>query len=124
MKREEAADVVGVMEKRFDAHAAPSGELPVTGGMRDAMTLFNGRARPKRPLNVEERGSFVTDVAAAVFLGVVGWIDWKCGEDKRTRTKRLTVNGIPANGNCIPDDGTLHGALDVVDLKIQACGGG
>ena len=73
MKREEAADVVGVMEKRFDAHAAPSGELSVTGGMREAMTLFNGRARPRRPLKVEERGSFVTDVAAAVFFGGVGW---------------------------------------------------
>ena len=121
MKREEAADVVGVMEKRFDAHAAPSGELPVTGGMREAMTLFNGRARPRRPLKVEERGSFVTDVAAAVLRCS---LEWRCGEDKRTRTKRLTVNGIPANGNCIPDDGTLHGALDVVDLKIQACGGG
>lgn len=65
-KREEAADEVGVMEKRFDAHAAPSGELSVTGGMRDAMTLFKGRARPRRPLKVEERGSLVTDVAAAV----------------------------------------------------------
>lgn len=64
-KREEAADVVGVIEKRLDAHAAPSGELPVTGGMREAMTLFNGRARPRRPLKVEERGSFVTDAAAA-----------------------------------------------------------
>ena len=58
------------------------------------------------------------------FGGFVG-LEWRCGEDtKRTRTKRLTVNGIPSNGNCIPDDGTLHGALDVVDLKIQACGGG
>ena len=75
MKREEAADVVGVMEKRFDAHAAPSGELPVTGGMREAMTLFNGRARPRRPLKVEERGSFVTDVAAAVccWFGLEVW---------------------------------------------------
>ena len=86
MKREEAADVVGVMEKRFDAHAAPSGELPVTGGMREAMTLFNGRARPRRPLKAEERGSFVTDVAAAVFWG--GWLVWigGVGKTKRTRT--------------------------------------
>lgn len=68
--REEGAFSVGVMEKRLDAHAAPSGELSVTGGMFSAMIEFRGSARPRMPWKSEERGSLVTLVAAAADGGV------------------------------------------------------
>jgi hypothetical protein len=60
------AEEAGVMEKRLEAKAAPSGALVVTGGMRPAMMELRGRARPRTPLNVGERGSLVMLFAAAV----------------------------------------------------------
>jgi hypothetical protein len=60
------AEDAGVMEKRLEAKAAPSGALDVTGGMRPAITEFRGRARPRIPLNVGEIGSLVMLFAAAV----------------------------------------------------------
>jgi len=68
--REAGALEVGVIEKRFDAHAAPSGVLLVTGGMVSAMIELSGRARPRIPLKLEERGSSITLVAAAKEQGV------------------------------------------------------
>lgn len=59
------------MEKRFDAHAAPSGSLFVTGGMSWAMMLLRGRARPRMPLKLGARGSASTSLAAAVERGEV-----------------------------------------------------
>jgi len=56
---------VGVIEKRLDAHAAPSGVLLVTGGIVSAMMELSGRARPRIPLKLGERFSPVTLVAAA-----------------------------------------------------------
>lgn len=56
---------MGVIEKRLDAHAAPSGVLLVTGGMVSAMMELSGRARPRMPLKLGERFSPVTLVAAA-----------------------------------------------------------
>lgn len=64
-KREEGAFSTGVMEKRLDAHAAPSGELFVTGGIFVAMMELRGSARPRMPLKSGVRGSSVTLVAAA-----------------------------------------------------------
>jgi len=64
-KREEGAFEVGVIEKRLDAHAAPSGVLLVTGGIISAMMELSGRARPKMPLKLGERFSPATLVAAA-----------------------------------------------------------
>ena len=58
MNREEGAFSVGVMEKRFDAHAAPSGSFVVTGGISEAVIEFKGRARPRMPLKLGARGSF------------------------------------------------------------------
>jgi len=56
---------VGVIEKRLDAHAAPSGVLLVTGGIVSAIMELSGRARPRMPLKLGERFSPVTLVAAA-----------------------------------------------------------
>ena len=59
-------DVAGEMEKRLEANAAPSGAFEVTGGMRVAIMELRGRARPRIPLNAEERGSLVMLFAATV----------------------------------------------------------
>jgi len=64
-KREEGALEIGVIEKRLEAQAAPSGELLVTGGICSAMMELRGSARPKIPLKSGERSSFVTLEAAA-----------------------------------------------------------
>lgn len=64
-KREAGALSTGVMEKRLEAHAAPSGLLLVTGGMVEAMMELRGRAIPRIPLNLGPRGSFCTLLAAA-----------------------------------------------------------
>jgi hypothetical protein len=64
------ADEAGVMEKRLEAKAAPSGALVVTGGISPAMIELRGRARPRTPLNVGERGSSVMLFAAAVVVRV------------------------------------------------------
>lgn len=65
IKRAEGAISIGVIENRLDAHAAPSGVLFVTGGMEPAMTELSGRAIPRIPLKLEERGSLLTESAAA-----------------------------------------------------------
>jgi hypothetical protein len=52
------AEPEGVMEKRLDAQAAPSGSLLVTGGREVAMMEFSGRASPRIPLKLGARGSF------------------------------------------------------------------
>jgi len=54
-----------VIEKRFEAHAAPSALLFVTGGMVMAIIELRGRAIPRIPLNFGLRGSFSTLSAAA-----------------------------------------------------------
>lgn len=56
---------VGVIEKRLEAHAAPSGVLFVTGGIVDAIIELRGRARPRMPLKSGARVSSDTLVAAA-----------------------------------------------------------
>ena len=56
---------MGVIEKRFEAHAAPSGLLFVTGGMVVAMIELRGKAMPRIPLNFGPRGSCWTSLAAA-----------------------------------------------------------
>jgi hypothetical protein len=68
MNRAEGALETGVMEKRLEAQAAPSGSLVVTAGRRWEMTLFKGRAKPSRPWNDSERGSSMTMLAAAVLV--------------------------------------------------------
>ena len=50
----------GVILNKLLAQAAPSGSLVVTGGRFCAMTLLSGRARPRRPLKLDERGSLST----------------------------------------------------------------
>lgn len=62
----------GVILNKLLAHAAPSGSLVVTGGRFWAITLLSGRARPRRPWKLRERGSLSMVVPAA-------------GEKKRTR---------------------------------------
>lgn len=64
-KRAEGAEEEGVMVKRLDAKTAPSGWLPVTGGMSPAITEFWGSARPRMPMKSLESGSSSTSVAAA-----------------------------------------------------------
>jgi hypothetical protein len=54
-----------VIEKRLEAHAAPSGVLFVTGGIVDAIIELRGRARPRMPLKSGARVSSDTLVAAA-----------------------------------------------------------
>ena len=65
-KRAAGAWLTGVMEKRLDAQAAPSGSFVVTGGIDSAMMEFSGRAKPKIPLKFGSSGSFCTSVAAAI----------------------------------------------------------
>lgn len=55
----------GVREKRLEAQAAPSGVLPVTGCMMEAMTELRGRARPRMPWKLDVSGSLSTTDAAA-----------------------------------------------------------
>lgn len=64
-KRAEGAWSEGVIEKRLDAHAAPSAALFVTGGMVSAMTELRGRAIPRIPSKLEDSGSLLTESAAA-----------------------------------------------------------
>lgn len=63
--REAELSDVDVMEKRFNAQAAPSGAFDVTGGIQAAMMLLRGSVNPSMPLNLEERGSESTYDAAA-----------------------------------------------------------
>src|SRR6266542_1664118 len=46
-KRAAGAWSTGVMEKRLDAQAAPSGSFVVTAGICAAIMEFRGRAKPK-----------------------------------------------------------------------------
>jgi len=72
-KRWAGAEETGVMEKRLEAQAAPSGEFPVTGGMAPAMIELRGRARPRTPSNWGESGSFCISSAAAGGQASKGW---------------------------------------------------
>lgn len=65
-KRAEGADPTGVMPNRLEVNGAPSRPFPVTGVMECAIREFEGRARPRMPLNSCSRGSDWTFVAAAV----------------------------------------------------------
>src|SRR5258708_2977395 len=47
----------GVIVNRLDANAAPSGLLPVDGGMLRAIMGLRGSARPRTPTNLDSRGS-------------------------------------------------------------------
>ena len=80
------ADVAGVMEKRLEANAAPSGAFDVTGGMRVAMTELRGSARPRMPLNVGEIGSFVILFAGTAWRGAGLGFKWKEREGKQTES--------------------------------------
>jgi len=64
-KREEGPVEAGVIPNRFEGNAAPSGLLPVTGGISCAIMEFRGRARPRTPSNDSDRGSAWTTSAAA-----------------------------------------------------------
>lgn len=64
-KRAEGANATGVMEKRLEAHAAPSGEFVITGGMESAIMELSGSARPRMPLKSEDMGSLTMVSAAA-----------------------------------------------------------
>lgn len=68
MERKRAgARLEGVMEKRFEAQAAPSGALLVSGGIVSATMELSGGARPRIPVRTGERGSLDTATTAAVF---------------------------------------------------------
>jgi hypothetical protein len=62
-KRDEGA---AVMPNRLEVNEAPSRLFPGTGVMDCAIREFEGRARPRMPLNSRSRGSESTLVAAAV----------------------------------------------------------
>lgn len=66
----EGASETGVRPKRLEENEAPSGRLLVTGGIACAMIELRGRARPKMPLKLYERGSASTDAAAARYWSV------------------------------------------------------
>lgn len=68
--RAAGANSLGVIEKRLEPNAAPSGSLEVTGGTATAMTELRGNARPRMPLNFGERGSLAMSFAAAILGGV------------------------------------------------------
>ena len=63
-KRAVGAVEVGVMPNRLAEMAAPSGASDVVGGIFWAMTELRGRARPRTPAKLEERGSSLTVEAA------------------------------------------------------------
>jgi hypothetical protein len=63
--RDEGAEPTVVMPNRLEANEAPSRLFPDTGVMDCAMREFEGRARPRMPLNSCSRGSDSTLVAAA-----------------------------------------------------------
>ena len=65
-KRAEGAELVGAMPKILEANGAPSRLSPAMGIMACAIREFEGRARPRTPLNSCSRGSDSTFVAAAV----------------------------------------------------------
>ncbi len=64
-KRDGGADPAGVMPNMLEANEAPSRPFPDTGVMDCAISEFEGRARPRMPLNSCSRGSDSTLVAAA-----------------------------------------------------------
>jgi hypothetical protein len=64
-KREEGADLTAVVSNKLEANEAPSRPSPDTGVMDCAIREFEGRARPRMPLNSCSRGSESTLVAAA-----------------------------------------------------------
>jgi hypothetical protein len=65
-KRDEGAELAGVIPRRLDENGAPSRPFPITGVMECAIRESRGRARPRTPLNSCSRGSESTLVAAAV----------------------------------------------------------
>lgn len=67
-KRAAGARLEGVMEKRLEGQAAPSGALDVSGGILLAMIELSGKARPRIPVKSGEIGSLDTVSAAAVFV--------------------------------------------------------
>jgi len=64
-KRDEGADSTGVMPNKLEVNEAPSRPFPDTGVMDCAIREFEGRARPRMPLNSCSRSSDSTLVAAA-----------------------------------------------------------
>lgn len=63
-KRDEGA--TAVMPNKLEVNEAPSRLFPGTGVMDCAIREFEGRARPRMPLNSCSRGSESTLVAAAI----------------------------------------------------------
>jgi hypothetical protein len=113
-KRAAGASATGVMENRFDAHAAPSGSLFVTGGMSWAMMLLRGRARPRMPLKSGARGSDWTSLTAAGDGGEM--------RDSTSRvhvhTERLVIDGIAAQRHIIPNYGPRGRTFKVGDGEV------
>jgi hypothetical protein len=106
---------MGVMEKRFEAHAAPSGLLFVTGGMVVAMIELRGKAMPRIPLNFGPRGSFCT-VSAEAGVHIM-----KLGEEKAEKlkhTKSLIVDCITPHSHLVPYNRPLNRSLEVGDVEI------
>jgi hypothetical protein len=64
-KRDEGADSTTVVSNKLEANEEPSRPSPDTGVMDCAISEFEGRARPRMPLNSCSRGSVSTLVAAA-----------------------------------------------------------
>lgn len=64
-KRDEGADLTTVVSNKLEVNEAPSRPPPDTLGMVCAIREFEGRARPRMPLNSCSRGSDSTLVAAA-----------------------------------------------------------
>ena len=63
--RDAGAVSTGVIPKRLEGNAAPSGPFPSTGGICSAMIELRGSARPRMPSNSYSSGSESTLVAAA-----------------------------------------------------------
>lgn len=59
-KRAAGAEEAGVMPKRLEAKAAPSGVLFVPGVISRAILELRGKARPRMPSKLEARGSEAT----------------------------------------------------------------
>jgi hypothetical protein len=93
-----------VREKRLDAQAAPSGLLFVTGGISNAIMEFRGRANPRIPLKLGARSSLPTSTAAAKHK--IRQRRLPGGKKGKENTKCLIIDGVSANRNFVPNNGT------------------
>ena len=114
-KRAEGADPTVVMPNRLEVNGAPSRPFPVTGVMECAIREFEGRARPRMPLNSCSRGSDWMFVAAAVSMCQQKW----GVKDYRCCTKSLVADGVPSKLHLIPVYRTAHVTGEVLDRKVR-----